>query len=253
MSLEASIAALTQQAGLLLDLPQTLATAATAKINEVGGVYNSRLAALETTVYINQTTGVDTAAGTAGAPVKTIQRALAMTPLGGRCYALLQGPYTVDAPIAINQRHLLVRSETSVRHVVSFTRRLVDTVTPNLRSLDGFSLTGNASLVISGLRLNVPALDGTWPTYTGSNETMIQLRSSTDAGQRYYAIINCDLDIPASPFGALISDGVPQAAWISSNTLVGAATSLNGKVLRGYTNVAGVAPPAYFQTTLTAI
>lgn len=46
--------------------------------------------------------GLDTNAGTAASPLKTINKAIANTPVTGVCQVQLLGDYVVDSPIAVN-------------------------------------------------------------------------------------------------------------------------------------------------------
>lgn len=242
MSLEQSIADLTQQAGGLLDLPQAIANAATSQINAIGNAYQARLATLTTTAYIDQALGSDTAAGTLAAPYKSIEKALAMTPRGGRCIAVLKGDYVISAAsIAVNGIDLLIQSDSSVKRNLYFERYLITSTTPNYRAIYGFKLGGGAKLTLSGLTVNFPAVDGSWGTYSAANSHMIGAKDSTDWLPLTVSLISCNLNIPATPFCSILEGSNLIDMLGYGNTLTGAVTSLLGRLFADQTNTAGVA------------
>jgi hypothetical protein len=255
MSIETSIAALIAQAGQLLNLPQDIANAAQTQIVAIGNEYQARIANLSRTVYVHPVTGEDTNSGDVGSPVKSIQRALAMTPRGGMCRVLLQDAIIITQPIFVTGRELQINSDGAVRHAVSFDRELVVAVTPNLRQLKAFRLDGNASVNFSGVRINIPALDGTWPGFGDTGQSaLISWSSSSTVAMSFVTIMNCDLDIPNNAFGALFdASSIPLGFIITSVTFVGQTTNLNGKVIRGYTSTAGTTPPRNLYTNLATI
>ncbi|MFV0386223.1 hypothetical protein [Paracoccus sp. (in: a-proteobacteria)] len=258
----AAIAALTQQAGLLMDLPQALYDTAQGRIvaignemvNRIASLQKTYIASLQKTYYVNYATGADLNDGSAAAPFKTIQKALDMTPLGGRCTAILQADYTFEAPLTVVQRSLLLQSSTSVRHALNFTRRLDNSTGGNLRVVDAFRMQFNATVSLIGLRLNVPALDGNWGNYADINTTAIFGANGAQVGGSQAVIMTqCDLSIPEPPYCALFPTNQIKSFAASAITTVNGRTTTNGAVLRGYPDTNGASPPAYFRTTLTAI
>ncbi len=63
------------------------------------------------TWYINQLTGSDTNDGTPNSPLKTVEKAIANTPVGGFCVALLQADYDMTADILLEARVLEFRTD----------------------------------------------------------------------------------------------------------------------------------------------
>lgn len=251
---EQQIAAFTQQAGLLLDLPQNIANTATAQINAVGNAYQARLNTSIGNFYVDQVNGLDTNPGTLAAPLKTITKALSLVPMGGRCQASLVGDYTIADTIVVDNRQLIVLSSTTVRNKLHCTRKLNAAVTPNTREVAGLRMIGQASITLYGLSIQVPALDGQWSAFNGGgNEVLFGSAGSYFVGAQSLAILSCDLNIPDPAFGALISSYYPMTLIVSGVTLTD--QPLNGKVVRGITNTAGTATSGvpYLNTTLTTI
>lgn len=249
----AAIATLTQQAGLLLDLPDTLHVTAANRINALGAEMAARLASLQKTVHVNQATGSDDNDGAAETPVKTIQKAIDLTPLGGRCVCFLQGDYVIDAPVTVLQRHVMLSSQ-STRFNLSFTRRIDASTGTNFRVIDAFRLRGNAAISLHNLRINIPALDG---AYTGlPDQPTTALFGCTFApmqGCFGVCITSCDVNIPASPYCNLLASGQAFTFVTSSVTFVGARTDLNGCVVRSITAAGGTTPPRSLVTNLDQI
>ena len=241
MSLEQSIAALTAQAGLLLDLPAQITATAQARIADITAAYNARIAGLTVEVYINALTGNDANAGTgAGVPLRTIERALALTPFGGRCVCRLQTDYTISADILVDYRTLTLFSDTAVQRNLNFTRLLDQTVAPNLRNVTGFRLNGTVLLQINGLTINVPAIDGAWASYgPGSKVALISSLQGQPGGNQAVNITNTALNIPTASFAIL--GYTPLSLYMAGITLPGATTSLNGRLIDGYASTSGVA------------
>lgn len=251
---EQQIAAFTQQAGLLLDLPQAIANTATAQINAVGNAYQARLNTSIGLYYVDQINGLDTNPGTQVAPLKTIGKALALVPMGGRCQCSLLGGYTLTENITVDNRQLVLLPVGTVRHPIEFTRKLVQTVTPNLRELAGFRLAGAAAITLYNLTINVPALDGSWGTINGGGgEVLFAPSGSLTWGPQAICMVNCDLRIPDPNFGALLHNSYPMSLLINGMTLLD--QPLAGKVVRGVTSTAGTPTSTipYLNTTLAAI
>jgi hypothetical protein len=254
-SIEEKIAELANDVSNTLSLPNQVVIAAQTQIALVGNEYQTRIATLVTDVFVAGTNGLDTNPGTLASPVKTIQRALAMTPRGGRCRVLLKENIIVAAPIFISGRDLNITSDSSVRHTISFTRELVTAVTPNLRQISGFRLDGICSVNFSGVGVILSELDGTWPGFSDTGfSALIGWSSSSTISLTQITMLNCDLNIPATPFGALLDgSSVPFMLLLSAITFVGAATSLNGKVIRGITAVGGTAASKNILTNLATV
>lgn len=241
MSLEQSIATLTAQAGLLLDLPQTITDEALAQIQAVGADYQAILTSQSKLVYINQLTGLDTNAGTALAPMKTITAAVDLVPFGGVCYIRLMAGYDMSLhdSVRVMNRFVHITSDGSVRHSLSFNEYVSPLYTPTLRHLNGFILDGFAAITIQGLTLNWPqdALAG-----SGFAKTNTGLFTSGNAKTTSVCIRNCDIFIPASsPFPLFNSTDMATLIWIS-NVMKAGSQAVNGLIHAAHTSTAGIDP-----------
>lgn len=250
---EQQIAAFTQQAGLLLDLPQQIANTATAQINAVGNAYQTRLNTSVGTFWIDQVNGLDTNPGTQASPLKTITKALTLVPMGGRCECRLLTGYTIDTTIVVDNRQLILTSFNTVRHPIQFTRKLNQNVVPNQRDIAGIRLIGQASLAIHLLGIVIPPLDGQWGTYNSGSSELFGSYGSNMTGAQSVAITSCDITIPETPYSAFVSPFYPITLLVSGVTLLD--QPLNGKVVRSITATAGTATSTlpYLNTNLLTV
>lgn len=256
MSLESSIAALTQQAGLLMDLPQQVNAAALAQINAIGAAYQARIAGMTPTFYVNQVTGADTNGGTIGSPFRSLQKAIDQTPFGGRVHIVLQADYTISgAPITSYGRHVHIASDGGVKHNINFERFVDTSTTPAYRGVRGFLLSAGGSLSLRGLTINVPLIDGSYSTYAPFNLGLFAA-VGTDWWQALHVTLYlCDYKIPASPYCSMFPSESLVILRAYGMTLNGAIASLNGQVSAAHTSTAGVASTTlpWLLTNLTTI
>lgn len=268
MSLETSIAGFTTQAGLLLDLPQQIATAAQTQIGLIGTEYANRIASMTKTVYVNQVTGLDTNAGTIASPYKTLQKAIDVTPLGGVCVINLQADYTIgllNEDVFIYSRHVRIQSDGAVRRRLQFTPYLQAINASTYRNLRSFFTMNNCSLMFFGITLVMPDM-GVAPNGQAANAAAIlhggtcMVRPGT--GQDCYwtnlGILTCDFEMTANPYGLIcgVSAGGYGIHYSEfSVTITGGATSLNGRRFYGAQNTAGTATSGFpnIVTSLTTI
>lgn len=253
MSLENSIAALTTQAGLLLDLPQSIANTATTQITRVGNDYAARVATLAVTRYVDPVLGSDTANnGVVGSPYKTIQRALEDCVPGGAIDILLMGDITISgSDVYIRNKIVRIVSDSSTRRVITFERYLVQTVTPNQRGSRNFNFYQSALLILENIRLNAPVLDGSWGNYTNASGYGSMFWAPSGRGGRFtVCFANVELEISATPFGTVFATGV----WtIFANGLTASNQALPGRLIANYTNTAGTVPGADLHTNLATV
>lgn len=254
MSLESSIAALTQQAGLLMDLPQQVNAAAQAQIASMGAAYQSHIAGLSVSAYVDQINGLDTNSGALATPFKTIEKALSITPRGGFCCVLLKSDYTLTGDITVDGVHLSIVSDSSIKRALTFERQLLTAFTPALRAVRQFKLS-SGSLNLSGLTINFPFIDGDWGNYAPANSHIVGGNGSYQWRPIDVTVFNCNVNIPASPFCSFIQSAVLADLHWYGNTLTGAVTSVNGRLLADQTNTAGVDTTTlpYLRTTLSTI
>jgi hypothetical protein len=244
-TLEDQIAGLALQTAALLPLPQQIAAQASAGVAAVQAAWTARIASMNTEFVVDAANGLDTNPGTTAAPLRTLREALARTPFGGRCVALLAAPYALDASnggadglTLIDRRTLIIRSTTNVRHPVTFTPR-ASPGDPLLRSIHGFSLQDRASLAFSGVRFVMPSATG-WSNLTtiGWTASPIHARPVHRGAAVFVAFEDCDIELPADPYAAIIGASAVQLN-VQNATLAGPLTSLNGRWLFGTTATAG--------------
>ena len=244
MSLETSIAALTTQAGLLMDLPNQVNAAAQAKIAAMGAAYQGHIAGLAVTAYVDQVNGLDTNSGAIGSPFRTIDKALALTPRGGLCTVILKSAYTLSAHVIIDGKDLVLQSDSAVRRALTFERLLDTSTTPAYRYAASLQLVNGGGITIHGLTINVPVVDGNWVNYVAAGVPggLISAMGWMTFGGYKVSLASCDVNIPASPFCAVVQGGIGITSLnVHSLSYTGAITSPNGRLWGGQTNTAGVA------------
>lgn len=241
LTTEQQMTAFLEQAGLLLDLPQGLANTATAQIAAVGAAYAARLASWSGDYVVDDIVGADTNPGTTALPLKTMQRAVALTPPGGRCIIRLNSAIPLNQDVVVNGQHVFVTSTSATRHVITPNRYQVTSVTPNQKKQFGFRFKGG-SVQLYGVGLALTANDGNWPTYVANGHYPLFTPYDASNVMPYAVAINyCDLPWPAAPFGPLLWPDHPASLYMLNNTLNGGLTSLNGWLVHLTTNTAGTA------------
>lgn len=128
------------------------------------------------TFYVDQVAGVDTADGGLAAPLKTIQKAMSNTPVGGVCRVLLAGDYVLDINASIDLRCLDVGSS------VPGTKRKL-TLGHSLSSdgsmrLNGFTFSNGAGLMLGDITLVLPSPAGITPAPPAFNNSVFKTGSS---------------------------------------------------------------------------
>lgn len=253
MSIESQIAAFTAQAGLLLDLPQQIQTTAATKINEITAAYTGRLNSLYINVFVHETLGLDTNPGTDALPFKTIAKAISVVPIGAIGFINLKSDYTQAERVTVSGKYITIRSADATRKAINFNRLLTLFGATQYRTIAGFNVEGNAGINFSNVRINVPALDGTWPSYPPLADSLITILNTATAGSLFVGFGYIDFDIPATQFGQLVLGAWPVNIFVGPTTFVGASTSLQGKIVMGYTNTAGTAPPPWVTVNMSTI
>ena len=197
------------QANQLLDLPQQIADTAQARINDIGAYYQQRLQMMEVTAYVHQLVGDDTADGSENAPLKSIEEALRRTPPGGICICKLQGDYHFATSLFVENKYLIIRSDSTLRHALTFERSTRVYNNNTHRRMNGIVLGVLGGAELFGLQLVMPPLDGTW----GNHELdcclhgFIQIPFSNYVARNVVKFYYCDVIIPASPYGPIVGGG----------------------------------------------
>lgn len=255
---EQTLTELTNQASLLMDLPQQIADTAAVQIASVTTAYNTRIAALSVTCYVDQTNGSDANAGTLASPYQTITKAVAAVPRGGLGTIILIGDYTMTSVVFVDGKRIRVKASGTVRTQLQFSRLTQLIIATTYRVLANFALSNGSSIVFEGLTLVMPPLDGTWGTYPthGNLNGLVTLGQGINHvnGIPAVGIYLCDLAIPATPFSALINnEAVPHSLHLIS--VVTTDQDYKGKFYPAYTNTAGTATGSipHLVTNLTLV
>lgn len=239
MSLEQSIADLIEQAGLLLDLPQEVADAGTAKITALQAAYASLLASGTVSAYIDQENGSDTNEGTIGSPYKTITKALSLTPRGGRCICYMMNDYYVSgADINVDGRILQIKSSTTIKHAFTFQAYSFGSGI-TYRSMYGFALGDGGKILFDTIRLEMPELGGL-SVHTAANSGMFKGRGMDRDNLISLGFRTCELVFPATPVLPMVFDGNLVQLRVSGVSYPGALTDPKGWLFGAQPNTAGV-------------
>ena len=236
MSLETSIATLVAQAGALLDLPQQMANAATARLGVHQAAWDARLASLEAIYHVHQTAGSDVNQGLAASPLQSVQQAIDRTPRGGAVTVYFQSAYNFSAIVDLKGRHVRLMSDGTERRALTFDRSYA-LDTSQQRILQSFRSPSGSSLAIGTLRVVMPdgapyAANPDW-----GNAALVKAPYPNCIVN--LSLINSDIDLPATPFGPLVNPGAANILAVVNCTAVG--QPLNGRVIGGQTAGAGVA------------
>lgn len=241
MSLETSIAALTTQAGLLLDLPQQVATSAQAQIALVGAEYTNRIAGLAKDVWLDAVVGLDTNPGTEAQPVKTIGKAVSMVPPGGRVTITLLSDYELTADTPIQNRQVLFRSSGVVRRQITFGRYSWVTGATTYSAVRSFWLWDGATIEFDNVKIYMPPQDGAWLATTAVAWAGIRVQSPTRLGAvPYVGLYNSDIAISGTPYAPIFDRGGAVMAVTVMNCIV-SGQALNGRLFADATSTAGTA------------
>lgn len=225
MSLETEIAGLTSKATALLEYftnaKSSIASAVAAAI--------AAAPSISRTFYVSQSAGDDTALGTVDAPMKTISRALASTPKGGTCEILLVKDYVLDSTIVVNNRRVVLRSESGL---VTGSKLILNEyiAADGVRQMGSFQAKGDASFEITDLTLSLPnaaAASGTIGTYyafiyAGGNSMPVFLPVK---------LYNAAFELRGTFAGKIIGAGIPCLSLSAINTTIPAA--LEGSMVTG--------------------
>ncbi|WP_416465690.1 hypothetical protein [Pseudomonas sp. LFS044] len=162
-------------------------------------------------IYVNALTGDDSAAGTAAAPVKTIERALRNTPVGGVCVAYLQTDYVMNTAINIDGRFLHLRSDVSgVKRKVTCNYYL--TSDGSATYLSGYVQYNGAQIMVTDLTFALPSPAGFVPAPTGFVNALFKTNSSAGTVVCSVKMTACEVTAPADFLGFIV--GSPNCAII---------------------------------------
>ncbi len=253
MSLEQNIADLTNQTGLLLDLPDEIAQTATTQINAISDLHQSIMANGKPTFYIDQVNGDDAAEGTAADPLQSISKAVSLIAAGAYVNCVLMSDYHFNAELLVDNKKLHLISDSTIRHRITFDA-LAEGATP-YRNVLAFLVQYGAHITIRGLTIVMPEASGggLGSAIVNYKSALIRPGNSESTAGCVANIAFCDIEWPAAPCGPLVG-------FISDFTLVASANTetdqaMLGQWLLNETNVAGTDPLtlAYLKTNLALV
>ncbi len=220
----------------------TIGAQATGAISAVTKAYNDRIASLRTLFYVNAITGSDAAAGTSAAPLRSISEAVRRTPYGGFCRVELRSAYTFTFAenLTLDKVDLTVIGDGVTRFPVTFERRVKDNITPAVREAAAIKFLRGGCINFCFIELVAPALDSfsQYQDYgSGCLFTSVQLAYGVSS----ISFLLCNINLPTTPFGSLLQSLTQVSFIVEQCTLNGPVTSLNGRVVFGRTDSAGVA------------
>lgn len=128
------------------------------------------------TFYVDQVAGVDTAEGTSAAPLRTIQKAISNTPIGGVCKVLLATDYVLDVNAGVDLRCLDIGSSVS-----GVKRKLTlghSASSDGSMRLNGFTFANGSALMLADVTLVLPSPAGITPAVPAFNNSVFKTGSS---------------------------------------------------------------------------
>ncbi len=151
-----------------LDVPAAASAAVAAARDDLVDEIADQIGDLGRLFWIDAANGSDAASGTAVAPLKSLERALALTPHGGWCEARLLGPYTIartpGGPLdfaVTGRKHLHITSANATRYLLTWANYAAPAASVPLAFSDmlllrSFTATADTSVRITGLSVVVP-------------------------------------------------------------------------------------------------
>lgn len=222
------------------DALSSIAGQATGAIAQVTAAYNQRLSSLVGSYVVNQATGSDSNVGSSASPLRSIEAAIAKVPRGGLVEIAMQTDYTIEAPITIGDRRVLIYSVTGVQRSINFSVTQDMSVTPGSRVCNGFRLDGSSALSILNMRVIVPPIGAYAGLLDRLSAALFRQVSQYGLAAQSVCLLSCAIEIPAAPFGPIVQGDWPLTLAVIECSLPGAVTSLNGRLVGGYVNTSGV-------------
>jgi hypothetical protein len=242
MSLESQVATLVAAAGNNLLLPGQIAQTAIEQIAKVSQAYQTAIATADIARYVDQVLGNDATndGKTAGAPFKTIDRAIADCTPGGLVTVTLLSNYLLDKNINIlNKRVRVATANNATRRTIA-TQKYSDPAT-NTRCCYRFAMSGDSTLSLLSMDLQLPNTDGFTALARDFRSALIgppdQLADSIFTRQAV-GLLSCDFAIPSNNLGAIVS-GIMMHLYVANCTT--SISPLAGRLVEKYQNTAGTA------------
>ncbi|ULL06028.1 hypothetical protein JNO42_03175 [Pseudomonas putida] len=183
-------------------------------------------------LYINQLTGSDTADGSYATPLKTLEKAIAMTPTGGLLSARLLADYAYSAHVTVEGISLEIRSDT-----IGTKRALKPAYfsdTDGVISLASLAVMLGGQISMRDVSLQLPTVNGIATPPVGGFNTAI--KSNTTGTSPFLAIkmINCEIvDAPGATASLCSPAGMPLLLAVTG---VSFPASFGGRYVAGVTS-----------------
>ena len=251
MSLEDQIAELQTQAGLLLDLPQQMQTAALEHIDDIAESYQDHIDRLRITFYVSEN-GDDSASGLdASSPLQTVQRAANLTPVGGIADIRIMSDLFFTADVDANGKVLNLISNDSTKYELSFEHYTVISNNTDFSRIRSFGIRNLGAVSLRDLTIVLPDSDNNLANNTyGSNSSIFKLSTVNvaEGGICPISIIDCNINRPlnsqvtviglptvsgcmALSVRSIVETGEPLAGFWINSFAAGTDTSTINRVL----------------------
>lgn len=246
MSLESQIAALVNETNGLL-------TTFNNKNKDINAAVAAAIAAVPSnskSFYVNPLMGDDSAAGTAAAPLKTIEKAIANTPAGGVVMAYLQTDYVFPANITVDSRFLHIRSD------VSGTKRKIISNYYAANSsaetyLAGLVMANGAQVMVTDLTLQLPSPAGFIPAPVGFTNSFFKTSSWAGTVIAAVKLTACEVTATADFAGWIF--GSPNSAIVFEVLSVTFPSNFGGRYVHGVASGTNPATLTNILTNLSAL
>ncbi|UXA39130.1 hypothetical protein [Pseudomonas juntendi] len=196
-------------------------------------------------LHVDQVKGDDSATGSVDAPLKTINKALAMTPYGGAVDVILKADYQMTANIEVDGRLINIYSDTAgVKRKLKSAYYLTAGGAANF--LAGFPLVRGGQFMATDITLELPSPAGVTPAAFGVRDCFFT--SNTLSGTAVLIVKLSACEVVAAP------DWVGQLIGASASAIMFEATggvfpsNFAGRYING---VAAGTNPATLTNVLT--
>ncbi len=221
MSVETELAALTTATNSLIDYFKNKKAGIDAAVSAAVAAAPN----ITRTLYVDQTAGSDENLGTAASPFKTLQRAIDVTPAGGRCEIWLLSDYTHSSHARLYGHKILIRCDETKPRRLTLNEFLPDNET--LPRIGCFWQSAASSVELSNLTISFPNSAAEVSNYcalsisSGANSPLI-------ASLRLNA---CTLELRGTYRGRIIGPETSLVALAVYNTAIPSA--LAGRLVPG--------------------
>lgn len=233
MSLESQIADLVTTANSLLNMfnnkNKAIDASVAAAIAAVPVNYKK--------LHVDQVKGDDTATGAADAPLKTINKALAMTPYGGTLDVILKADYQMTSNIDVDGRFINIYSDSAgVKRKIKSVYYLTADGAANF--LAGFPIIRGASFMATDILFEFPSPAGVTPAAFGVRNSFFTSNTLSGTPSVTVKLSACEVVAAADWAGWLV--GATASAIIFQATGVVFPSNFAGRYINGV--VAGTNP-----------